>query len=241
MIPLNRNKWTACSGIGGRHAPDSVDGLLRNQWSPSTGLRTICSSRDIIASNMPSTTKKTRAVNIPGNPVGMQRYDLYKQAIAWTDVAIERGFYLEAISIIESMITDRLESYLSRVLGKDVSFQTLGPLIQTIRKEKITDEELRMLAITNLDEWRRKRNNSLHAMVKLEEGDPTTWEDRKKELPVIAEEGKEILFKVKKRIKYLQNKEKTKIREQKDKLSADERYKNFRKQMDDSYKHGTKK
>ena len=44
MIPLNRNKWTACSGIGGRHAPESVDGLLRNQWSPSTGLRTYVKS-----------------------------------------------------------------------------------------------------------------------------------------------------------------------------------------------------
>jgi len=38
-MPLNRKEWTACSGIGGRHAPDSVDGLLRIQWSPSTGLR----------------------------------------------------------------------------------------------------------------------------------------------------------------------------------------------------------
>jgi hypothetical protein len=24
-----RNRWTACSGISGRHAPESVDGMLR--------------------------------------------------------------------------------------------------------------------------------------------------------------------------------------------------------------------
>ena len=38
-IPLTHKMWTACTGIGGRHPPDSVDDLLRNQWSPSTGLR----------------------------------------------------------------------------------------------------------------------------------------------------------------------------------------------------------
>src|SRR4030066_704087 len=38
-IPLIPEKWTACAGISGRHTPDSVDGLVRNQWSPSTGLR----------------------------------------------------------------------------------------------------------------------------------------------------------------------------------------------------------
>src|ERR1035437_9358104 len=38
-IPLIPKKWTACSGISGRHAPDSVDGLLRIHWPPWTGLR----------------------------------------------------------------------------------------------------------------------------------------------------------------------------------------------------------
>jgi hypothetical protein len=38
-IPIMPQYWTASIGISGRHAPDSVDGLLQNHWPPSTGLR----------------------------------------------------------------------------------------------------------------------------------------------------------------------------------------------------------
>jgi hypothetical protein len=181
--------------------------------------------------------KRKRAVNIPGSNVGMQRYNLYKEAYAWIDIAIEKGFYLEAITIIESLITDRLESFLSYRVAEDVSFKTLGPLITSVIKN-IEDEELRDLATTELNEWRDKRNDSLHEMVKLEEGDTSTWDDRKKELLVIAMEGKEILEKVRIRLTYLQKKEKTEAKEQKKTLNTDERYKKFRERMDSSYRHG---
>ena len=32
-------KWSACTGIGGRHASESVVGMHRNQWSAWPGLR----------------------------------------------------------------------------------------------------------------------------------------------------------------------------------------------------------
>jgi signal transduction histidine kinase len=39
LIPLTSKKWTACTGIGGRHPPDSVDDMNRNQWPPCSGIR----------------------------------------------------------------------------------------------------------------------------------------------------------------------------------------------------------
>ena len=38
-----RNRWTDCFGTGGRNRPESVDGLLRNQWTDSPGIRTMSS------------------------------------------------------------------------------------------------------------------------------------------------------------------------------------------------------
>jgi hypothetical protein len=94
-------------------------------------------------------------------------------------------FFLEAISIQESIISDRLVSFLSRPgasnsfikareKGKFVSFYQL---IQAWRKEfpnglkypEPTDKDL----IEKVNLWRRSRNEAIHAIVKSEPGTPT--------------------------------------------------------------------
>lgn len=39
LIPDKAKKWTASSGLSGRHALDLMVDMLRIHWSPSTGLR----------------------------------------------------------------------------------------------------------------------------------------------------------------------------------------------------------
>jgi len=39
LIPLTYKKWTPWTGFGGRHEPDSVDGLFRIHWPPCSGIR----------------------------------------------------------------------------------------------------------------------------------------------------------------------------------------------------------
>jgi hypothetical protein len=89
--------------------------------------------------------------------------------------AIEGKFYLEAITIQESIITDRLLSFVIRKKLLDTTDSKL--LIQNISLNNLTklskvyfdDDAL----ITELDEFRFSRNECIHAMVKSYPGNPT--------------------------------------------------------------------
>jgi hypothetical protein len=89
--------------------------------------------------------------------------------------AIEGKFYLEAITIQESIITDRLLSFVIRkelidtsdtkLLIRNISLNNLTKL----SKEHFDDDALNI----ELDEFRFSRNNCIHAMVKSFPGNPT--------------------------------------------------------------------
>jgi hypothetical protein len=89
--------------------------------------------------------------------------------------AIEEKFYLEAITIQESIITDRLLSFVirkeiintsdSKLLIRNISLNNLSKL----SKVHFDDDAL----FFELDEFRFSRNNCIHAMVKSFPGNPT--------------------------------------------------------------------
>ena len=89
--------------------------------------------------------------------------------------AIEGKFYLEAITIQESIITDRLLSFAIRkellnitdnkLLIRNISLNNLIKL----SKVHFDDE----LLSVELDQFRFSRNNCIHAMVKSFPGNPT--------------------------------------------------------------------
>lgn len=152
---------------------------------------------------MPSSaTSRTRAVATPDTTVGSARYNLYKQAYSRINEAMQQGFYLEAITIIESLVSDRLESRLTFVMGYDFSFKTLGELI-TKTKNVETDVALRALIDQDLDNWRKARNKSLHEMAKIADGDSSKWADRVKGLIPVAKDGLTVLRAIDKRYKTL--------------------------------------
>ena len=151
--------------------------------------------------------KKIRAVNDPGKDIGKKRYIFYRQAFGHIAKSMEQGFNLEAISVIENLISDRLEGHLTYLLGANYSFKTLGDLIYKT-KEIETDEILKELIAQDLNQWRIKRNASIHEMVKFEEGDTNNWFGRIKDLPAIAEEGLYIYRKIDKRIGIIKKEEK---------------------------------
>jgi len=132
--------------------------------------------------------RKIRAVNEPGTDIGKRRHSFYTAAFKHITDPIDKGFYLEAITLIESVITDRLEGHLTTLLGADFSYKTLGDIIEKTKKRE-TDEILQKLIIQDLDQWRIKRNSSLHGMVKFEEGDSSNFYERRKNLSAIAKEG----------------------------------------------------
>jgi hypothetical protein len=133
--------------------------------------------------------------NITENPfVGKQRYELYKRAIKQFNQAIEAGFYLEAITICESLIADRLESRCGE-LGKPIAFKPLGDLIKRIKQIEV-DDLIRNVVQNDLDIWRLKRNTALHEIVKFEKGAIPNWENRVEQYKEYAEAGIEIFRKI---------------------------------------------
>lgn len=155
--------------------------------------------------------RKKRAVNLPENSVGKQRHDLYKEAIDHIQDACQKGFYLEAITLIESVIADRLESRLSALKHEDYSHKVLGDLITQTKVEE-TDDTLKNLVINDLNNWRQKRNQSLHEMVKIQEGDTSTWQKRTAILPEISKEGLVLLRKISQHVQSLRDKERTRAK-----------------------------
>jgi hypothetical protein len=120
---------------------------------------------------------RQRAVRSPDNDVSNERYELYKATFEWITKSIKEGFYLEAISLEESIIADRLESYLTWHTGSDFSFKTLGALQKTIGTHG-GDNNLKSLVAKELDQWRQARNKAAHEMVKIEDGKQVNWNDR---------------------------------------------------------------
>lgn len=153
--------------------------------------------------NSSAPSKKMRANKTVDNNVGEFRREIYQKTIEHINKAREAGFYLEVVTLSESLIADRLESRISILLNKDYGFKNLGVLIKTIITYE-TDEELKKLVETELEEWRKLRNMVIHEMVKIEVGNTSSWDDRCVELPEVANKGFNLFRKIDKRIQTLQ-------------------------------------
>ena len=68
--------------------------------------------------------KRPRGEASSGKGYGSLRYRLFKSAGPHIEKSIREGYYCEAITIIESVITDRLESRLSFLKQNNIGFQT---------------------------------------------------------------------------------------------------------------------
>ena len=103
------------------------------------------------------------------------KYESYKNAYEQIDAAIAAGFYLEAITIEESIMTDRLFRF-CRDHGLRHSWDraTLGSEIKLINEKMVGKTEVTDLDfIGNLEEFWGNRNKCLHQIVKSEPGTST--------------------------------------------------------------------
>ena len=65
---------------------------------------------------------------------GIERYEIIKAAMSRYNTAIEHSFFLEATALMESLISDRLESRLGELIKAPVLFDTIGNLLNSLRK-----------------------------------------------------------------------------------------------------------
>lgn len=85
--------------------------------------------------------------------------------------ATQKKFFLEATTVAESIISDRLLSFLKRE-GRNPKLSKrsdLGKLLAAMRAESETELDL----IDMVDEWRASRNEVLHSVAKSDPGTPT--------------------------------------------------------------------
>jgi hypothetical protein len=128
------------------------------------------------------TAAKMRKSRIPDHVLkgNAAKHLSYREAWARIGAAQGHGFYLEAVTLVESMITDRLISYLVGIgvlarLNELDQYPPLGRLIQTwktycpspIVTSHVTDLQ------TAIDTWRETRNKIVHSMVKSHPGEAT--------------------------------------------------------------------
>lgn len=110
------------------------------------------------------------------------KYLTYKEAFTRINQAIDAHFFLEAITIEESIICDRMISYLHGKFGVTFSEKEMK------NNKTLTDNLLKMwqknepgiIAFKSyldlhkeIDEWREQRNYLLHSMTKSYPGKPT--------------------------------------------------------------------
>ena len=127
---------------------------------------------------------------------GQKRYLLYKAVLDQYEKAKKNGYYLEAITLMESIITDRLESALIfyGAMTPDEAFLALEWAIKKLEKfSGIVSDKL----LQDIIQWKNARNHALHEMAKIEDGDKSSFEQRYSDQKTVAEDGYKLFNKIK--------------------------------------------
>ncbi|MBO4737974.1 MAG: hypothetical protein J5606_00255 [Bacteroidales bacterium] len=140
---------------------------------------------------------RQRPIAEKNNTVGKQRYDRYQKVIARYQEAIKQGFYLEAITLMESLIADRLESVVNYIYNENddnkysYNYTTLEILTRYIEK-RIKENHYNDDFVKDVEDiyaWKNKRNEALHEIAKLDEKLSKTYEMIYNSAKQTAEEG----------------------------------------------------
>lgn len=107
-----------------------------------------------------------------------EKFEAYREAWSRIKLAQENHFFLEAITIQESIISDRLISFLSRPTAPKIlarnkrgKLPSFGSLIKDYWREEFPDPLKSGVypdLIGSVDKWRITRNQAVHAIVKSE-------------------------------------------------------------------------
>ena len=95
------------------------------------------------------------------------KYDVYQEAFARIKSANESNFFLEAVAIQETIISDRLKSHLAHigVLPKK-KHPTLNALVKAWKREsQVRNNSLAIKLAEEVDLWRDLRNTAVHGLV----------------------------------------------------------------------------
>ena len=102
-------------------------------------------------------------------PSQIGRHHRYRHAFERMDEALQQGWLLEAITLEESIISDRLISCLEVFQADNIQRNNFSRLIDQTKKYLRLSKlniEAGLTLLSDLDTWRENRNKCLHAMCK---------------------------------------------------------------------------
>jgi hypothetical protein len=105
---------------------------------------------------------KTRAV--PSRDSGTKRGELYKAAHEKINAAMAAGFFLEAITLCDRIIGDRLEARIACIHKQDPAkrtFMTLEQLTKSLTKADLREPQSAVIVYGKVKNWADKRNRAL--------------------------------------------------------------------------------
>ena len=117
--------------------------------------------------------------------LGKSKQQLYKFAHRRVQSSIRKGSHIEAIALLESIMSDRIESAISSLTRQPVSASSLGSLFRLLDKLSPADDNLKALVW----DWNESRGLVIHQMVKLTNDYNSTWAERVKFARITAQEG----------------------------------------------------
>lgn len=140
-----------------------------------------------------------------GTDVAKQRYDLYKLANEQLKAAYDAGFYIECVSICESIISDRIEArlqFLRRGTDKPSHIDSLGRLLKQVTDIEPEDQVELRDAYTSIREWGNARNETIHQFVKVtDQNHLANAKDRTLKSKTAARDGKALMKLISKLVK----------------------------------------
>lgn len=154
-----------------------------------------------------SKAHKTRDnINTPG--VAQNRYEILKEVISRYNDAMKNGYYLEAVTLCESLITDRMESRYGELTKNDIEFNTLGNLRNLLngntKNPKVeTDPTLENLYNLICNAWASERNKAVHQAAKISKLTPKDWNAFLTDAKKAAEDGMKYFRELDKELKKL--------------------------------------
>lgn len=132
-----------------------------------------------------------------GTTIASQRFNLYKLANEHLKKAYEAGFYIECVSICESIISDRIEArlqYLRRGTGKPSLIDSLGRLLKQVEDIEPEDQSELRAAYVATREWVSARNETIHQFVKVtDQNHLADGKDRVRQAKAAARSGMRLM------------------------------------------------
>lgn len=121
--------------------------------------------------------------------LGKKKQELYRQAHKRIKNSIAKGSHIEAVALIESIMSDRIESAIGAITNKDISASTLGSLFNKLQELRPAEKEL----ADSIKSWNKARGLVIHQMVKLTNNYDSDWSARIRFARITAKEGLKVL------------------------------------------------